>query len=99
MIIDVIYASSCVNVFFFHTYSITLFVHIINICLSLCNTDSNFGQKNGLSSRRQVTENSRPNFLKEIIVDFLKGQKDGVATLKQIYNGIDESDYVSNSIT
>lgn len=37
--------------------------------------------------------------LKEIIVDFLRGQKDGVATLKQIYNGIDESDYVSNSNT
>lgn len=37
--------------------------------------------------------------LKEVIINFLRGKKNGVATLKEIYKGIDESDYVSNSDT
>lgn len=37
--------------------------------------------------------------LKETIVSFMTGCKDGVATLKEIYKGIDESDYKSNSDT
>lgn len=37
--------------------------------------------------------------LKETIIDFMKGMKGGVATLKQIYDAIDKSDYVSNSDT
>ena len=37
--------------------------------------------------------------LKEIIVNFLEGKKDGVATLKEIYEGIDNSDYESRSET
>lgn len=37
--------------------------------------------------------------LKEIIVNFLKGQTDATASLKQIYKGIDESDYHSESDT
>lgn len=37
--------------------------------------------------------------LKEVIVDFLSGKKGGVGTLGEIYNAIDESDYVSNSDT
>lgn len=37
--------------------------------------------------------------LKEVMVDFLQGQQGGIATLKQIYNCIDKSDYKSNSDT
>ena len=37
--------------------------------------------------------------LREVIVKFLEGKDGGVATLKQIYQGIDESGYVSNSDT
>ena len=37
--------------------------------------------------------------LKQIIVSFLEGKKDGVATLKEIYAGIDSSDYESRSET
>lgn len=37
--------------------------------------------------------------LKEVIVDFLKGCKDATATLKEIYRGVDESEYISNSNT
>ena len=37
--------------------------------------------------------------LREVIVDFMKGCLDGVATLKQIYGAIDDSEYVSNSTT
>ena len=37
--------------------------------------------------------------LKNVIVEFMEGVSDGVATLKEIYNAIDESDYVSRSAT
>ena len=37
--------------------------------------------------------------LKETIVNFMTGCVDGVATLKQIYNAIDKSDYTSESDT
>ena len=60
MVIDVVYASSCVNVFI-HTYSIShntingQFYSNYTITYS-----SIFKSKEGLSSRRQVSENSRP---------------------------------------
>ena len=37
--------------------------------------------------------------LKEVIVSFMRGCTDGVATLKQIYSAIDASDYISLSDT
>lgn len=37
--------------------------------------------------------------LREVIISFLEGRADGVATLQEIYKGIDESDYESNSNT
>ncbi len=37
--------------------------------------------------------------LKQVMIDFLKGRKGYVATLQEIYTGIDESDYESNSET
>jgi site-specific DNA-methyltransferase (adenine-specific) len=37
--------------------------------------------------------------LKQVMIDFLKGRKGCVATLQEIYTGIDESDYESNSET
>ena len=37
--------------------------------------------------------------LKEVIIDFMRGCKDGVATTKQIYNAIDKSDYQTASAT
>ncbi len=37
--------------------------------------------------------------LKEVIISFLQGKKDGVATLKQIYEGVDESGYETSSET
>ena len=37
--------------------------------------------------------------LLEIIKDFMRGQKGGIATLKEIYQAIDDSDYISNSTT
>ncbi len=37
--------------------------------------------------------------LKDIIVDFLQKKKDAVASLKEIYQGIDDSDYISASNT
>ena len=37
--------------------------------------------------------------LKEVIVNFLEGKEGGIATLKEIYKGVDESNYISNSNT
>ena len=37
--------------------------------------------------------------LREVILNFMRGLKDGVATLKQIYDAIDASDYESTSDT
>lgn len=37
--------------------------------------------------------------LREVIVDFMSERKGGVSTLKEIYDAVDSSDYVSNSDT
>ena len=50
-------------------------------------------------SHRRVAQGECMKTLKETIVEFLRGQKDSVATLKQIYQAVDESDYKSNSDT
>ena len=37
--------------------------------------------------------------LRETIINFMRGKLNGIATLKEIYKGVDESDYISNSKT
>ena len=37
--------------------------------------------------------------LRDIIIQFMQKTKDGIATLKEIYQAVDTSDYVSNSNT